>query len=189
MMNIYVANKKSKLENIKKKYPSAIILDVTSKSENGGLRVLSPFYPHGNIPIPGMPDRKATCVEAVWQGLKVFEGCGVDYATFNNDTMKNIKRSVRRFGKPLGHQYGDKLLNYKDARWMIYLPTYLYVLENEPTVRNTLEEIRKKLQECDVVFLDYNTNCDLSDYSKPLSHAGLVKLYLEGKYPSKSQKE
>ena len=189
MMNIYVANKKSKLENIQKKYPSAIILDVTSTSKYGGLRVLSPFYPHGNIPIPGMPDRKATCVEAVWQGLKVFEDCGVDYATFRNDTMKDIKRSVRKYGKPLGHKYGDRLLNYEDARWMIYLPTYLYVLENEPTVRNTLEKIREKLQECDVVFLDYNTNCDLLDYSKPLSHAGLVKLYLEGKYPSITEKE
>lgn len=189
MMNIYVANKKSKLENIQKRFPFALILDITSTSEYGGLRVLSPFYPHGNIPIPGMPNRKATCVEAVWQGLKVFEGCGVDYATFDNDTMKDIKRSVRKYGKPLGHKYGDKLLNYEDARWLIYLPTYLYVLENEPTVRNTLEKIKEKLKDCDIVFLDYNTNCDLLDYSKPLSHAGLVKLYLEGKYPSLSEKE
>lgn len=189
MNKIYVANKKSKIENIRKKYPNASIFDITSTSEYGILRVLSPFYPHGNIPVPGMPNVKAACVEAVWQGLKVFEGCGVDYATLHNDTMKDIKRTVRKYGKPLGHQYGNKRLNYKDARWLIYLPTYLYVLENVPTVKHTLEKIRERLEEKDVVFLDYNTNCDVTDYSKPLSHAGLVKLYLEGKYPSLESKD
>ena len=182
-MEIYIASKKNKLENIKKKYPYAIILDITSTSEYRGLRVLSPFYPHGNIPIPGMDGKTATCVEAIWQGLKVFENCGVDYATFRNDTMKDIKRSVRKYGKPLGHKFGDKLLNYKDARWLIYLPTYLYVLENVPIVKDTLRKIQEKLKESDIVFLDYNTNCNIADYTKPLSHAGLVKLYLEGKYP------
>jgi hypothetical protein len=51
----------------------------------------------------------ATCVEAIWQGLKVFEKEGIDLAMFRNDTMKNIKRIVRRFGKPLGHQYGASI--------------------------------------------------------------------------------
>ena len=99
-------------------------------------------------------------------------------------TMKDIKRTVRKYGKPLGHQYGDQILNYADARWLIYLPTYLYMLENVPTVQHTLQKIKERLREKDIVFLDYNTNCNVADYSKPLSHAGLVKLYLEGKYPS-----
>lgn len=184
MKTIYVASKKSKIENLRKKFPNAEILDITSTSQYEAARILSPFYPHCNIPIPGMNGKTATCVEAIWQGLKVFEGCGVDYATFHNDTMKDIKRSVRRFGKPLGHQYNGKLLDYRDARWMIYLPAYLYVLENVQSVQQTLKRIKAKLNQCDFVFLDYNTNCNVADYSKPLSHAGLVKLYLEGKYPT-----
>ncbi|MBQ9508007.1 MAG: hypothetical protein IJR53_01110 [Bacteroidales bacterium] len=188
-MKIFVANKKNKIENVQRKYPFSTILDITSTSEYRGLRVLSPFYPHRNIPVPGMPNKKATCVEAVWQGLKVFKGCGVDYDTFQNDTMKNIKRSVRKYGKPLGHQYGDKLLNYEDARWLIYLPTYLYVLKTVPSVSRTIEKIKEELKKRDVVFLDYNTNCDLLDYTKPLSHAGLVKLYIEERYPLFSEKE
>ena len=183
MNKIYIASKKSKIDSIRVKYPNASIFDITSNSEYEILRVLSPFYPHGNIPVPGMPNVKAACVEAVWQGLKVFEGYGVDYATLHNDTMKNIKRTVRKYGKPLGHQYGDRVLNYEDARWLIYLPTYFYVLENVPKVKHTLEKIRERLKERDVVFLDYNTNCNVADYSKPLSHAGLVKLYLEENYP------
>ncbi|MBR0502708.1 MAG: hypothetical protein IJJ77_05630 [Paludibacteraceae bacterium] len=184
MMNIFIANKKSKVESIKKKYPNASIFDITSKSEYPILQRLSPFYPHGNIPVPGMPKEKASCVEAVWQGLKVFEGCGVDLTVLHNDTMKNIKRTVKKFGKPLGHQYGDKILNYADARWKIYLPTFLYMLENVESVQESLRKIKERLQKKDVVFLDYNTNCNVSDYSKPLSHACLVKLYLEGKYPT-----
>ena len=74
----------------------------------------------------------AACVEAIWQGLKVFENEGIDLAMFRNDTMKNIKRTVRRFGKPLGHQYGvfsKELLSYDDAKRLIYIPSYKYPTE------------------------------------------------------------
>lgn len=189
MKRIYVANKKSKIENIRKKYPNASILDITSNSDYDLLRVLSPFYPHGNIPIPGMPGRTATCVEAIWQGLKVFENFGVDYSTFRNDTMKDIKRSVRKYGKPLGHKFGEKIINYSDARWSIYIPTYFYVLENVSSVQHTINKLKKRLEERDIVLLDYNTNCNIADYSKPLSHAGLLKKYLEGNYPQISDRE
>ena len=183
MKNIYIINRRTKESTIRKKYPDADILDVTSKSEYLGLRVLSPFYPHGNIPVPGMDGVKATCVEAVWQGLKVFEFEGVDYSAFKNDTMRNLKRTVRRLGKPLGHQYGSTLLSYEDARKLIYLPTYKYVLENVPIVVNTIQRIRDRLNDHDIVLLDYNTNENIQDYSKPLSHAALLKLYLYGEYP------
>ena len=69
----------------------------------------------------------AICVEAVWQGLKVFESADVDLKMFKNGSMKNVKRTVRKFGKPLGHRKGVKgteLLNYIEARKLIYIPTY-----------------------------------------------------------------
>ena len=46
---IIVKNKKCKIENILKEYPNSEIFDVTSKGE---YKILSPFYPHNNIPIP-----------------------------------------------------------------------------------------------------------------------------------------
>lgn len=183
-MNIFIVNRKTKIENIQKKYPNALILDITSKSPYAGLRILSPFYPHGGIPVPGLPGITATCVEAIWQGLKVFESCGVDYSLFTNDTMQNIKRTVRKYGKPIGHQYGDKILNYQDARMYIYIPTYKYVLDNIPSAQATIKKIKEKSANQDIVFLDYNTNIDVFDFSKPLSHAALVKLYIENNYPS-----
>uniref|UniRef100_UPI003FF0A633 DUF6939 family protein n=1 Tax=Prevotella sp. TaxID=59823 RepID=UPI003FF0A633 len=48
---IAIESKRRKRENILKKYPDAVIADVTSQA-TVGLVKLSPFYPHGGIPIP-----------------------------------------------------------------------------------------------------------------------------------------
>ena len=126
----------------------------------------------------------ATCVEAIWQGLKVFEGTDVDVQMFQNDTMKNIKRTVRKFGKPLGHRKGvngKELLGYIEARKQIYIPTYQWVLENKvPTIIERLKEASKTKT---IILLDYDTNCDVDDPSKPLSDAFWIKAYVEGIYP------
>lgn len=181
---IYVVNKRRKEENILKEYPGAIILDITSKSSYA--QKLSPFYPHGNIPIPFSDGATAMSVEGIWQGLKVFEHEDVCMDSFANDTMKNLKRTVRRLGYPKGHRkgiHGTELLDYLSARILIYLPSYEWVLTNVPDVRNIIDRIKKKSEETDIVLLDYNTNLDYRNLSTPLSHAGLVKLYIEGKYP------
>ena len=72
---------------------NAILADVTSHAADD-LKKLSPFYPHGGIPVPFSEGVTAMCVEAVWQGLKVFENCGIDTELFKNGTMRNIKRTV-----------------------------------------------------------------------------------------------
>ncbi len=190
MVMIYVENKKRKLEKIQGQYPNACILDITSASEKRDAQMLSPFYPHGNIPVPFTPGMTATCVEAVWQGLKVFQTADVDVEVFKNDTMKGLKRTVRHFGSPLGHRkgvYGEELLNYFDARMQIYLPTYKWILDNVPAVHGIVSRIAEKAKTSDIVFLDYNTNIEFRDITSPLSHAGLVKLYIEGNYPKETE--
>ena len=160
-----------------------MIADVTSQATDGLVR-LSPFYPHGDIPVPFSEGYTAMCVEAIWQGLKVFESADVDVDMFSNDTMKNIKRTVRRFGKPLGHRKGVKgteLLGYIEARKQIYLPAYKWVLENK--VANIIERLREASKTKTIVLLDYTTNCDIDNPKTPLSHAFLIKAYAEGLYP------
>ena len=66
----------------------------------------------------------------------------------------------------------------------IYLPSYKWVLDNVQRVHALIERIAERAKEHDIVFLDYNSNDDYRDLSSPMSHAGLVKLYIEGKYPS-----
>lgn len=180
---IYIENKKKKEITLLAKYPNAKIVDVTSKATTGLVK-LSPFYPHGDIPIPFSENRKAKSVEGIWQALKVFESADIDEAMFSNDTMKDIKRTVRKYGKPLGHRKGvngTDLLNYIDARIQIYLPSYLWVLENK--VSEIIERLKEASKKEDIVLLDYETNCDVLNPKKPLSHAFLVKAYVEGNYP------
>lgn len=181
---IIVESKRKKPATILKKYPDAILADVTSGAKDGLVK-LSPFYPHYGIPVPFSEGYTATCVEAIWQGLKVFEGADVDVAMFQNDTMKNIKRTVRRFGKPLGHRkgvFGTELLGYIEARKHIYIPTYRWVLENK--VADIIERLREASNSGKtIVLLDYDTNADVENAKKPLSHASLIKAYAEGTYP------
>lgn len=171
-----------------KQYPDAVLADVTSSAKDGLVK-LSPFYPHGNIPVPYSEGYTATCVEAIWQGLKVFEEADVDTSLFQNDTMKGLKRTVRRFGKPLGHRKGvngNELLGYIDARKLIYIPTYKWVLENK--VANIIERLREASKTKTIVLLDYDTNADVENGNKPLSHASLIKAYVEGLYPYGKEK-
>ena len=180
---IIVESKRKKAVTILKRYPDAILADVTSGAKDGLVK-LSPFYPHYGIPVPFSEGYTATCVEAIWQGLKVFESCDVDVEMFKNDTMKNIKRTVRRFGKPLGHRKGvdgTELLGYIEARKQIYIPAYKWVLENK--VANIIERLREASKTKTIVLLDYDTNADVENAKKPLSHASLIKAYVEGIYP------
>lgn len=166
-----------------KKYPNAILADVTSRA-TGALVKLSPFYPHYGIPVPFSPGYTATCVEAVWQGLKVFEHQGIDISMFQNDTMHNLKRTVRKYGKPLGHQKGvnsTELLGYIEARKQIYIHTYRWVLENK--VYDIIKSLREASKTKTIILLDYDTNADVDDPKRPLSHASLIKAYVEGIYP------
>ncbi|WP_194256917.1 DUF6939 family protein [Segatella copri] len=180
---IVIQNKRKKPENILKAYPGAIICDVTSKAKDGLVK-LSPFYPHGGIPVPFSEGWTATCVEAIWQGLKVFASADVDTEMFKNDTMKNIKRTVRRFGKPLGHRKGvngKELLGYIDARKQIYIPTFRWVLENK--VADIIAKMKEAAKAKTIVLLDYDTNSEVDNPAKPLSHAYLIKAYIEGLPP------
>lgn len=180
---IYIENRKKKEKTLLAKYPNAKIVDVTSKAPTALVK-LSPFYPHGEIPIPFTENQTAKSVEGIWQALKVFESADIDKEMFQNDTMKNIKRTVRKFGKPLGHRKGingTELLSYIDARIQIYLPSYLWVLENK--VSEILERLKDASQKEDIVLLDYETNCDVLNPKKPLSHAFLVKAFVENSYP------
>lgn len=181
---IIITNKRRKKDKLIKEYPGAIIADVTSKAEDDLVR-LSPFYPHGDIPIPFSSPKTGASVEGIWQGLKVFEKRGIDLEVMQNRTMKGLKRTVRQFGKPLGHQKGllsKELLGYESARKEIFIPTYRWMLEHKEMA--IIERLRKASNAGKtIILLDYNSSTDVDDLSKPLSHAYLVKAYAEGLYP------
>ena len=180
---IIIESKRKKIECIHKKYPDAIIADVTSKAMDGLVR-LSPFYPHGGIPVPFSEGYTAMSVEGIWQALKVFEHEDIDLMMLRNDTMKNIKRSVRKHGRVSGHRKGvngTEILGYVEAKHQIYIPSYRWMLEHK--AMDIIERLREASKTRTIVLLDYNTCCNVDDNMKPLSHAYLVKAYAEGLYP------
>jgi len=183
MKSIHIESKRKNEKSIQAKFPDAIIIDVTSKGTEPFVR-LSPFYPHGDIPIPFSEGYKSMSVEGIWQGLKVFNNVDVDMKSFENKSMKGLKRTVRKYGSPLGHRMGvkgEELLTYLDARRAIYFPSYLWVLQNK--VDDTIKQLRDKSLTNNLVLLDYETNDDINNPKKPLSHAYLVKQYILREYP------
>ncbi|MEO3752292.1 hypothetical protein [Streptomyces sp. B6B3] len=161
-------------------FPRAEIVDVTSRGPEPWAR-FSPFFPHGGIPVPFSEGVTSQSVEGIWQALKVFEGADVDPTRLGVTTMRGLKRTVRRYGPVRGHRAGlegDGLLPYEAARRRIYLPAYRWVLEHR--VADLVERLRAAE---DVVLLDYTTNGDVADLGSPLSHAALIQLHIEDRWP------
>lgn len=180
---ITIESRRKKQETILKQFPGAVLIDVTSRAEMPWVK-FSPFYPHGQIPVPLSPGHFANSVEGIWQGLKVFEMEGIDLSKFSVTTMSGLKRSVRTRGRVLGHREGvlnQKLLGYREARYSIYLPAYRWVLDHR--LQTELRMLREKAATGLVVLLDYETNCEVNDTRSPLSHASLIAKYIESDWP------
>lgn len=80
-------------------------------------------------------------------------------------------------GSSRGRSSGPRqLLPYVQARQRIYLPAYNWVLEHK--VQAQLQRIAHSALQQPVVLLDYETNCDVADASRPLSHASLVAAHV-----------
>ncbi|HEY3232165.1 MAG TPA: hypothetical protein VGJ87_23235 [Roseiflexaceae bacterium] len=183
-MPFVIASHRATVASLRRHYGDTPIIDVTSHGPKPWVH-FSPFYPHGDIPVPLSPGYVAASVEGIWQGLKVFECADVDLTKLTNTTMHGLKRSVRSLGAVRGHRAGvdgTELLDYAQARWRIYLPAYRYVLDHR--LQNELDELRQLGATQTVVLLDYETNTDLDDLSRPLSHAGLVVRYLDRSWPT-----
>ncbi len=182
-MEIAVESRRQKLANVERRWPAATVIDVTSCGAEPWVR-FSPFYPHGGIPIPNTPGETAQSVEGLWQGLKVFEREDIDPGKWAITDMVGIKRGGKSRGLVHGHRFGvgsEVLLNYREARHRIYLPAYRWVLEHRLTAE--VKRLHQMAAEEPLVLLDYETNADVEDLSRPLSHAALIKHHLQGTWP------
>ena len=185
-MTLVVANRRRAPAGLEREHPGALVLDLTSKGPEPWV-AFSPFYPHGDIPVPFTPGVTSQTVEGIWQALKVFESVGVDPSKLAVSSMKGIKRTFRRYGRVRGHREGlegERLLPYVEARRRIYLPSYRWVLEHK--IPGLIDDLRRLVRDRDVVLLDYTTNDDVDDPRTPLSHAALVRRHLEFNWPDES---
>ncbi|MCS7022151.1 MAG: hypothetical protein NZU63_10030 [Gemmataceae bacterium] len=183
-MHIIIESRRKKLDSIQKARPETLIIDMTSKGPEPWVR-FSPLYPHGGIPIPNTPDQTAWSVEGLWQGLKVFEREDIDPRKWLITDMSHIKRGGKRRGAILGHRFGVNssiLLDYRQARLLIYLPAYKWVLEHR--LQPEVALLRRLATAQPLVLLDYQTNTNVNDTSRPLSHAALIRYYLQDSWPT-----
>lgn len=181
---ITVENRRKKRSTLEAASSGALILDLTSKGDEPWVR-FSPFYPHGGIPVPNAPGVFAQSVEGLWQGLKVFDREDIDRSSWEKTGMRGIKRGGLKRGKVLGHRFGPEsavLLGYREARYKIYLPAYRWVLEHRLVAE--VSRLRLEWANRPLVLLDYETNNNPDDLPRPLSHASLVKAFLEGAWPN-----
>lgn len=178
-MSLHVVHRQVPAEKIERRFPGATVIDVTSRGPQPWVR-LSPFYPHGGIPVPLSPEAHGESVEGIWQGLKVFERADVDLAVMRITTMSGLKRTTRRYGAVLGHRAGvgsNRLLDYRSARELIYLPAYHWILEHR--CADLVAALDEATSRGPVALLDYGTNGDVTDESRPLSHAAVLAAYLD----------
>jgi len=78
---------------------------------------------------------------------------------------------------------GQRLLTYREARYLIYLPTYEWVLET--CLQREIGLLNELAASQPIVLLDYETNDDIENLASPLSHASLIAKYIGGSWPDR----
>jgi hypothetical protein len=147
----------------------AVMYDVSSYAE-APYCMLSPMWPHGGIPIPGLPGKTSDSVEGIWQGLKLING-KIAPRYFSG-------RGQKRGGKPRGHQYGEKLLKIVEAREKIYRVAYEWMLENKADsalIERFIEQAFAGVRQC---FHDVSNNGNIGDPDEGWAHAAVLVQYL-----------
>lgn len=127
----------------------------------------SPFAHNANyqIPVPGQEHIRADSVEGIWQGLKIING------QTNPSLFKG--RPCKCKGKPEGHQFGNDILGYKEARREIYVPAYVYHAVNN-ALPEAWPDLECRLQGGDVELHDVETNGSITDLTRPLAHSAIL---------------
>lgn len=160
---------------ILRKYPNALVKDMSERHK------LSPFYPHKGIRVPFTDGYSGISVAAIWNSLMVFEDVDVDIE-FRNVEIETLKRE--HYGRFIGFRQGyfnNYIMDVVEARKKILIPIYRWMLEQK--VFPVIQKLREIMLQRDIVLLDDSVNCDIGNINHPLSHAWLIKSYVEGLYP------
>jgi hypothetical protein len=148
---------------------AARVYDVSSYAEHPYC-TLSPMWPHGGIPVPGMPGTTSDSVEGIWQGLKVIRG-KTALRLFSGPGQK-------RGGKPSGHQYGTRLLKIVEARERIYRVAYEWTLANRVDAGLIELFVQRAFASEMQLFHDVSDNGNISNPDEGWAHAAVLVQYL-----------
>ncbi len=147
----------------------ATVYDVSSYADHP-FCTLSPFWPHGGIPVPGMIRTTSDSVEGIWQGLKLIDG-KIAPRYFSGQGHK-------RGGKPRGHQFGDKLLKIVEAREKIYRISYEWMLDHKADSELIDRFLSQAFAGVPQYFHDVSNNGNIGDPDEGWAHAAVLVQYL-----------
>ncbi len=147
----------------------SVVFDVSSYAD-APYCTLSPIWPHGGIPVPGMSGMTSDTIEGVWQGLKVIRG-DIAPRYFQGAGRK-------RGGKPAGHRLGRRLLKLVEARRQIYQVTYEWVLDNRIDPALLAGFLERARQGTTQHFHDVGDNGDIGHPDEGWCHAAVLVQYL-----------
>jgi len=148
---------------------TATVYDVSSYADHP-FCTLSPFWPHGGIPVPGMIRTTSDSVEGIWQGLKLIDG-KIAPRYFSGQGHK-------RGGKPRGHQFGDKLLKIVEAREKIYRDSYEWMLDHKADPELIDRFLSQAFEGATQYFHDVSNNGNIGDPDEGWAHAAVLVQYL-----------
>lgn len=148
----------------KSKYSNSVVIDLTTRDTTDIYAKLSPYYPHGNIPIPNTPKEVFCSVNEVWQKLCIKD-------SESEPTKLKIKKGL----------YINEYWTYAEARKKILIPLYSWMLENNAW--DIITDLRELSKKSTVTIIDKSANCNIDNIIEPLSYAFLLKAYIEGTHP------
>jgi hypothetical protein len=146
---------------------------------------MNPFHhdPGWRIPVPGLAGAVSSSMESVWQALKLVDG-RTDPSLLDAPPVKRPPESQRGAGfdyRATTLAYRGRPIGLVAARYLIYLPAYLHVLDRlVPT--EPVREIRQALGTGrDVVFYDWDDNFDIEYPGSSFSHSAVLAAWFAGR--------
>lgn len=142
---------------------------------------LNPYFfsEEWRIPVPGT-NQYSHSVESIWQGLKVFQD--------ETQPAMFAQPAYRRPLKPLSDYryestkflYGDVKIDIVTARYLIYVPAYITVIEHEFSVRARESILEHLLSGTDVFVFDWDDNFEIENPNSSFSHSAILEAYFGG---------
>ncbi|WHM37877.1 hypothetical protein [Streptomyces sp. BPTC-684] len=166
--------------------PDALRVDTAAAAPPDMRRfaTMNPFHfdPTWRIPVPGLA-AVSHSVESVWQALRIVDGV-TDLAMLEQPAAKRPAEHLRGDGFDYARStlsHAGTPLDLVTARYAIYLPTYLYLLDRL-VPDSVLHEIRTALDAGrDVVFYDWDDNTDIEDPRSSFSHSAVLASWFGGR--------
>lgn len=150
-----------------------LTFDVSIKAPDGW-DVLSSMFDHGGIPVPGLPGQTSRTVDGIWEGLKKFQYDAEDLSQFESPKPKK-RRVTDDSGAYLGHLYeGKPLRDEIEARRLIYVPAYTWMVKHCPAARAKFDELFELSRNHTLHLHDGNENGKIYDDSRPYAYAALL---------------